>query len=101
MCDKLTTNTTLDADQAVIKDAQQIKLQYDNRRIQAGETVTHFLDEITKLRLKLSHLNIRLTDEEIVTKLIHGMLSAQNRTYINSTKFRKRVQNRINISSEN
>ena len=90
----LLTNTTKDgieelrlldaeyADEAVIKeDAQNLKLLDDNRRIQAGETVTHFLDDITKLRLRLRHLNIELSDDDIVNKLIHGMSSPQNKNY--------------------
>lgn len=70
------------ADEAVIKeDALNLKLLYDNRKIQSGEKVTHFLEEITKLRLRLSHLKIHLSDDEIVWKLIHGMTTPQNQKY--------------------
>ncbi len=69
-------------DQSIIKeDGQQLKLQYDNRRILPGETIIPFIEDINRLRLRLKDLQINLTDADVVTKILHSMATIENQAY--------------------
>ncbi len=49
-------------DQSIIKeDGQQLKLQYDNRRILPGENIIPFIEDTSRLRLRLKELLFYLT----------------------------------------
>jgi hypothetical protein len=72
---KLSSKTTLK------EDGQQLKLQYDNRKIQPGENITSFIEDLSRTRLLLKELNITLSDDDMVTKILHSMATTENQSY--------------------
>ena len=69
-------------DQSIIReDGQQLKLKYENRKILPGESITSFIEDIGRIRLQLKELNVTLSDEDIVTKILHSMATTENQAY--------------------
>lgn len=58
-----------------------IKGEFQTRAIRSNESVSQFIDSLDEISLRLRHLSHNISDQDMITKILNGMVSAQNTRY--------------------